>query len=223
MAGSRVPKDDISPEMRRFLDDMARRQDTPSSVFSSTENGLVPLSGGGTLNFLRSDGSWAPSSDLFKVLAASETGQNVNTVQPWFPAGGAVTVAASTTYFVDGLLHIEHGTTAHTTGVSFTGTATLTSIDYRAMAFSATLNALSNGESWRLISTAANQTVRASSVLASTVIDIRGMIRINAAGTLIPNFTFSADPTGTITIHANSFFRLQPIGTNVIATQGTWA
>ena len=31
-----------------------------TDVFTATENGLAPLSGGGTINFLRADGAWSP-------------------------------------------------------------------------------------------------------------------------------------------------------------------
>lgn len=37
-------------------------------VFTSTLNGLAPLSGGGTTNFLRADGTWAPAAAGFSGL-----------------------------------------------------------------------------------------------------------------------------------------------------------
>ena len=79
---SRVPRDpNITPEMRRFLDDLSRQ---PSSIFAGldatqatalldlftdTLKGLVPASGGGTANYLRADGTWAPpASAVLQVL-----------------------------------------------------------------------------------------------------------------------------------------------------------
>lgn len=47
-------------------------------------------------------------------------------------------------------------------------------------------------------------------------------MRINAGGTLIPQFAFSADPTGTILIKKDSYMTLTPIGTNTVAAVGAW-
>jgi hypothetical protein len=58
------------------------------NVFSSTLKGLAPLSGGGTANFLRADGTWAaPPSGAGTVTSASVTSAN----------GFAGTVATATT------------------------------------------------------------------------------------------------------------------------------
>jgi hypothetical protein len=58
------------------------------NVFTSTLKGLAPLSGGGTANFLRADGTWAaPSSGAGTVTSASVTSAN----------GFAGTVATPTT------------------------------------------------------------------------------------------------------------------------------
>lgn len=71
---SKVPRDpNMSPELRRFLDELSRVEvagnifnsltATQSTalldVFTSVLKGLVPASGGGTANFLRADGSFA--------------------------------------------------------------------------------------------------------------------------------------------------------------------
>jgi hypothetical protein len=90
MAGTQVPRDpSLSPETRRFLDDLARRQETANifynltatqatallDVFTSALKGLVPASGGGTTTFLRADGTFAavpadalPAGTVLQVL-----------------------------------------------------------------------------------------------------------------------------------------------------------
>ena len=179
--------------------------------------------------FLRGDQTWAAagggSTVLFKNLSASATGGNVNTAQPWFPTAGAVTVTANRTYRIRGLLHMSRaaGTTSHTTGLSFGGTATLTSIRYLArvkvgdVATNAALNAT-------LIAVATNTAVKAASVSASEniVAEVEGTVRINAGGTFIPRFQFSAAPGGAPTIQPNTFFELTDIGDGSVTVAGTW-
>lgn len=92
MAGTKVPRDpNISPEVRRFLDDLARVQNIFDgktaaeatallNVFTSSLNGLVPASGGGTTTFLRADGTFAavpasalPAGTVLQVLQTTYT------------------------------------------------------------------------------------------------------------------------------------------------------
>lgn len=49
-------------------------QDTTYSVFTSTTNGLAPLSGGGTTKYLRADGTWTvPPNTIYTLPVASAT------------------------------------------------------------------------------------------------------------------------------------------------------
>ena len=88
MAGTKVPRDpNITAEMRRFLDYLARASNICSgvataaeatallNVFTSTLKGLVPASGGGTTTFLRADATFAavpadalPAGTVVQVL-----------------------------------------------------------------------------------------------------------------------------------------------------------
>jgi hypothetical protein len=52
---------------------------------------------------------------------------------------------------------------------------------------------------------------------------IQGVIRINAGGTIIPQWQFSVDPTGTNQVEPNSFIRLQKVGSDTVASAGAWA
>ncbi len=79
---SQVPRDPtITPEMRRFLDDLARGKSSADAtaqldVFTDLLQGVAPASGGGTVNFLRADATWQPVST---VAAASQAEQEAAT------------------------------------------------------------------------------------------------------------------------------------------------
>lgn len=163
---------------------------------------------------------------LFKILSAGATGSDVNTAQPWFPSGGGVTVEASKTYLMEGMLLISRaaGANSHTTGLLFGGTATLTNISYHALCRTtdAAANAALNST---YINVATNTTVKAASVSTTEqiCIEISGIVRTNAAGTFIPQFQYSAAPGGAPTILTNSYFCLTPIGTSSVTERGVWA
>jgi hypothetical protein len=176
-----------------------------------------------------SDGVYkAQTGRLFlRSLSADDTGgANSASAQPWFPTTGGVTVVASTTYFFEGWLLTTRtaGTTSHTTGNLFGGTATLTSIDYEISWRTGDAN--SAAASNKIRATAATNTVfKAASTSATEDIDaeVRGVVRVNAAGTFIPQFQYSATPGGTPTIKRGSYFRMWPVGDNTVTTVGTWA
>lgn len=191
----------------------------------------VTLKAGDILQYVEGVGFFlmpvTPPGVLFKVLAADDAGgQNVATAQPWFPTAGGVTVVANTTYLMEGLLAISRaaGVTSHTTGLLFAGTATLTSIQYQADVNTGDVDATS-ADSRTISRVATNTPVKAASVSATEQISVRlaGIVRINAAGTFIPQFIYSAIPGGTPTIKANSFFRMTPLGDGGVVSQGVWA
>jgi hypothetical protein len=177
-----------------------------------------------------SDGSYKAQSGrvLFKCLTADDTGgANSTSAQPWFPTTGGVTVQGATTYFFEGWLVTTRtaGTASHTTSLLFGGTATLTSIDYEIDWRTGDANAAAANNKIR--ATAATAVAfKAASTSATEDIDVevRGVVRINAAGTFIPQFQYNTNaPGGTPTIKRNTFFRMWPVGDNTIASVGTWA
>jgi hypothetical protein len=115
------------------------------------------------------------------------------------------------------------GSTSHTTAVSFGGDATLTSITYLAEASTSTTNVL--GAVNRIIGTAVGAVVVTGAVSTTTeviTIKLTGTLRTNTAGTLIPQFQFSAPPGGAPTVLRNSYFRLIPVGTSSVTSVGNW-
>jgi uncharacterized protein YjlB len=255
--------------------------DVTLPLLTSTEAGLAPLSGGGTTNFLRADGTWNappshtrlhamtdvsdhsagnwkvfhsngsgqvaelalgaagqalisagaaaapafvhPTPTLFKILSADENGQAINTVQPWFPTAGAVTLSTGL-YMFEGMLLLTMGTTSCSVSVNFAGTATFTGAH---TAIGSRLTEGGNGgtqqSEWSASLTAQRQ-VTAAATTAGAAVWIRGIIRVTVAGTLIPQFTFSVNPTGTNTVKANTFFALTKLDeTSTTTVKGTWA
>ena len=163
---------------------------------------------------------------LMKVLSADATGTDVATAQPWFPTAGGVTVAADTTYLMTGLLATTRaaGAVSHTTGLLFAGTATLTGIQYKASVKSGDVET-NAAENATMIRVATNTTVKAASTATTETVTVKvdGIVRINGAGTLIPQFIYSAAPGGVPTIKSNSYFRLDYLGTGGFTTTGTWS
>jgi hypothetical protein len=162
------------------------------------------------------------SSTATKALTSATTAN-----QPLFatPTTGALTVAAATSYLVDAFIILNTGTTnTRTTSFSLVGagTATFTSAALETSyvgAISGTLAAPQN--TWWTAATGG--VMNATNTLAGSYFRVKGIIRVNASGTIIPAITFSAAPGGTNTVGINSFFTLTPIGSNTATTIGAWA
>ena len=163
----------------------------------------------------------------FTALTADFVGTNVNTAQPFFStAQDVITLSALTSYEFEAVISMSRaaGTTSHTIGILFGGTATFTSIGYHAQSTSTTGNAL--GAISSIYGVAATSTVVTAASTTATENNhfvLKGIMRINAAGTVIPQFIFSAAPGGVPTIRANSYFKLTPLGSNTVASVGNWA
>lgn len=144
---------------------------------------------------------------------------------------GALTLAAGTSYFFEQLVLLSNtGTTSHTWSALFGGTATFTSISYEFLSYTgitsgATATAVLGGQS--TVATAIAVTAASTSATEFVSCRMTGIMRINAAGTVIPQFKASARPgaSGTpgVTVLAGSFFRCWPVGSGTVATVGNWS
>jgi hypothetical protein len=167
------------------------------------------------------------TTTLLKVLSADDAGGiDSTTAQPWFPTAGAVTVAADTTYLMEGHLGTSRsaGAVSHVTQLLFGGTATLTSIEYVADVNTGdTVSTVATARINPRVATAT--TCKAASVAPTEQIAVQlwGIVRISAAGTFIPQFKYSAAPGGATTVLKNSYFRMTPLGPAAFTTQGVWA
>jgi hypothetical protein len=170
-------------------------------------------------------GSLAPLH-IRLLIADDAGGTNVNTAQPWFPTMGTLTLPAATAYRFRGRLISTRsaGAVSHTTGLLFGGTATLTFITYEALWRTGDANAAAAVNALR-IAVATNTPVKAASTATTedTDIAVDGVVLINAGGTFIPQFIYSAAPGGAPTIKAGTFFELSPIGPNTGLSLGQWS
>lgn len=163
----------------------------------------------------------SPSQTLYKSLAADATGANSASAQPWFPSAGAVSLAAGT-YRFRGQIHTSRaaGSTSHTTATLFGGTAVLASIDYLARAKEGDANDLQDLSAFRATAATALVVKAAStSTTEQVIIEVEGVVVVTTAGTLIPQFQYSAAPGGAPTIKRGTFFELTP----VINPTGVWS
>lgn len=203
-----------------------------SAVQDVGQNGTTSATPRGRINHIGPvivDNPGSNSKDVFpyiySCLAADFTGTDDPNAQPVFPAAqDTITVEAATAYEFEALYHIHTlGTTSHSTSVLFGGTATLTSIGYMAMANqTATESSAAPSASW---ATSGAAVVVGAAVAAAThnTILLKGVIRVNAAGTLVPQFKFSAAPGAAPTVLANSYFKLRAIGINTDVSKGAVA
>jgi hypothetical protein len=138
-------------------------------------------------------------------------------------ANDTITLSASTSYMVEGFYKIVTGATTHTTAIAFGGTATITNFEYEAMLWSAAANTISTTQSTTQVSGTASKVLNATSTAVHTMIKFKGILRVNGAGTIIPQIAFSADPTGACTMAIGSYISFTPLGTNTFAAVGNWS
>jgi hypothetical protein len=169
-------------------------------------------------------------TEYLVTLASNYTANDSASAQKVFnvPTDGAVAVLADTTYFVEGLYVIAPAINFNAESVqtlfALGGGATLTSIGYVAdttAGLSSTVTALKRVQV--AAATAATVTDAAPGGAATNfVIQIRGVIRTNTAGTLTPQFQFTGAPGSAPIVQVNSFFRLVPVGSGGVTTIGSW-
>jgi hypothetical protein len=169
-------------------------------------------------------------AEYLVALASNYTANDSASAQKIFnvPSDGAVAVLANTTYMIEGLYiiapAINFNAESLQTLFSLDGGATLTSIRYVADASTGLANDSTALKRTQVASAGAVTVTDAAPGGAATnfVIQIRGVIRTNTAGTLTPGFRFTGTPGSAPVVQANSFFRLVPIGSGSVTTIGAW-
>ena len=164
----------------------------------------------------------------YYVLNSTVAGANVNTAQNILGVG--VTLSASTYYAFEAVYAISKttGTTSHSIGLGFGGTATINNTNYlNAGLFKSTgFSGVTAPDVLSFIQTVNNTTVTATTTGASVqyIAKISGTVSVNAGGTFIPQYTLSAAPGGAYTTAAGSYFLIYPIGAaGANVNVGTWA
>lgn len=160
-------------------------------------------------------------SEQIEILSGTRTFTNNTSAQAIFnaTANGALTVAASTTYQFECLLDITGlSSSSHTLNFGLAGTATFTNIMYEA------LTATASGGASSLFAVTTNS---ATAIVASTtgtvlLALIKGTMRINAGGTIIPQLTQVTASTAAV-VAINSYFKAWPIGSGSVTNVGNWS
>ena len=147
------------------------------------------------------------------------------TLQNAFSVLGAISVQAATTYMFDGFYLIKTtGTTTHTISMSFAlTTATITNCTWTTMSYplASTPTSAVRAQDGNFFDAVGGGLVNSTNATAFNVVKFEGIMRVNAAGSVTPQITFSAAPGGTNTMEVGSYLRFYPIGSNVINAVGT--
>jgi hypothetical protein len=158
---------------------------------------------------------------LLNELVINATGSDVDTAQPWLPSAGGVAVEAGGVWKASCTCRVPRASTATPPASLFGGTATARLLRGIAECKEGEDDLLA-GASWVRFSSASAVVVKAASVDAAeqAVVSVTGLLVVNAAGTFIPQFQYSAAPGGAPSILAGSRFKLTRRRGNVL---GTWS
>lgn len=131
---------------------------------------------------------------------------------------GTFKLTSLTTYMFDGVYIITTGGTTRSTSMGFNlGAATVNSIAWTTLTWGmAAGNTPTRVQDTNYFNTAAGGVLLASSSATNTLTRFSGILRVNAAGILTPQITFSVAPGGVPVMQIGSYLRLYPIGNNTV-------
>jgi hypothetical protein len=168
----------------------------------------------------------SPSTMLRYNTGTTSIANTSTNAQAWLGAAN-ITVAGSTAYSFRGRFRLFRtaGTVSRILRTQFGGTATLTAINYSVTANN-TSGQVVTALSGVYVQSAAAFSITAANASANVnnFVNMEGVAQINAAGTFIPQLSFSATPGGTATIAEGAYFEMTPIGVNnAVINIGHWA
>jgi hypothetical protein len=215
---------------------------TPGLKYTADSSGILQVQNNGTNSLLIDASQYvsATVNGLGKGLVPAEQYYRLDSALAGANATGAqsvlgvsVTLVGSTVYQFELVFCITKsaGTTSHTVGFSFGGTATLNNITYSLLyAQSATTGAVTgqpaSATNQFYIQQATNTTITPSITTAAQAVYpiIRGTVSVNAGGTFIPQYSLSAAPGGAYTTQPGSYMKISPLGASGSNTSiGTWS
>jgi hypothetical protein len=135
---------------------------------------------------------------------------------------GALTVPAGVLFWFECEFDLTAmSATSGTFSFGLGGTATFTSLKYEVRAQkSAASGTLATWQDQVITTAAATALVTASTTTTGAAI-LKGILRVNAAGTIVPQVTLSV--AAAAVVGANSWFRLWPVATGTAAYAGNWS
>ena len=144
--------------------------------------------------------------------------------------GVGVTLSSSTFYAFEGVFNFfkTTGTTSHTFSFGWGGTATFDRIVTNIIEYSGANGYITPPRATEIyVMETANSTVLTGAITSAfyTVnLNIKGIVKVNTGGTLIPQYTLSAAPGGAYTASTSNYLSIWPIGpTTGNVSVGTWA
>lgn len=159
----------------------------------------------------------------FSITQSTRSLSSSNTAQDVFDSGqNSMDVEGDTLYEIEGLYDIRTGATSHSTGIGFAGTATINFLKIQVRAYKGGVDATVTATNGSTKSTLTNATQTPANTTTNTGVWFTGLISINAAGTLIPQITFSAAPGGTNQMAVGSYVKLRKLGKGNITIIGDW-
>ena len=170
-------------------------------------------------------------TEHFVARTGTKTMTSNTSLQAIFSGGtggltnGALTVAETETYYFECSINVSSMSgTSGNLGFSIVGggTATFTSAAWHAFGLDATTQttAAAAGTSFHANQAATGNIVTAVAGTAVSVF-IKGIFRINGAGTIIPSIQLTN--ASAAVIGANSWFKCYPIGSNTVVSVGNWS
>lgn len=164
-------------------------------------------------------------STMFSIVPAGDFALlTTSGVQSAFPTTGDIwTLAASTAYFFEGAYYITHSTTTCTAAMAFAtgGGGSVTSIYYTAISVINAADGAPAAASMTWVDQISTTVVAATSTVG-WAIKFRGILRMNAAGTITPQINWSANTTAPV-MKVNSYITFTPLGTNTTNILGNVA
>jgi len=170
-------------------------------------------------------------AEHFVARTGTKTMTSNTSLQAIFSGGtggltsGALTVGASTSYFFEMSINVSAmSATSGNMGFSIVGagTATFTSAAWHAFGLDATTQtiAAAAGTTWQSTAGATGNIITAAVGTAASAI-VKGIFRINGAGTIIPSIQLTNGSAAVIGV--NTWFKCYPVGTNTVISVGNWA
>lgn len=161
-------------------------------------------------------------AEQFITLTSAYTLTSQTAAQKMFnsPTNGAVTVQGSTAYFFECFFSLTAmSATSGSFGFALGGTATLTSQKWRSEAAKAALATASTAQITD--NTAANTTIVTANTTTTGHAYIKGKIRVNAGGTIIPQVSLGV--AAAAIVGTDSTFRIWAVGSSTVQSEGNWS
>lgn len=159
----------------------------------------------------------------WSILQSNYGLSSSNSAQNAFPSGqDSLTLEADTLYEIKIIFDIRTGTTSHSTGLLFAGTATIDWILLNVRGFKGGVNATVTATNGSSKSNLTNYAQTPANATANTGMIAMGTFKCSVAGTFIPQIQFSSAPGGTNEMATGSRIMVRKIAKGDATVIGGW-